>query len=150
MTRAAYHLNNFVTEFASDEGRFVAYAAVAGSSRRKILTEVRRQFKSLPPDEFPTLVTLADHLTEDAQDDLFQFGIDMCLRGIQSLATREARESRSPRSPAVGARRVQLHKHERTILFKDRNTSAASASVDAEYGKRLRKRLTLTFAIIED
>jgi TetR/AcrR family tetracycline transcriptional repressor len=103
VTRAAYHLNNFVTEFASDEGRFAAYAAVAGSSRRKILAEVRRQFNSLPPDEFPTLVMLADYLTEDAQDDLFQFGIDMCLRGIQSLAKRGSRGSRTPRSPVVGA-----------------------------------------------
>src|SRR5262249_17551284 len=84
--RAAYHLNNLVTEFASDEGRFPTYMATPpGPSRRKILAEVRRQFKSLPKDEYPTIVALADHLTEDAQDELFQFGIDMCLRGIQAL-----------------------------------------------------------------
>jgi TetR/AcrR family tetracycline transcriptional repressor len=88
--RAAYHLNNFVTEFAADEGRLATYVAtVPGASRRKILAEVRRQFRSLPKDEYPTIVALADHLTEDAQDELFQFGIDMCLRGIQALAKRE-------------------------------------------------------------
>ena len=87
--RAAYHLNNFVTEFAADEGRLATYvAAVPGSSRRKILAEVRRQFKSLPASEYPTLVALADHLTDGDQDGLFQFGIDMCLRGIESLAAR--------------------------------------------------------------
>ena len=83
--RAAYHLNNFITEFAADEARFAAFAGTPGSSRRKILAEARRQFKALPQDEYPTIVALADHLTEDAQDELFQFGIEMCLRGVQAL-----------------------------------------------------------------
>lgn len=86
--RAAYHLNNFVTEFAADEARFAAYAAAPGWSRRKVFAEARKQFASLPKREFPTIVALAGHLTEDAQDELFQFGVDMFLRGIQSLATR--------------------------------------------------------------
>jgi TetR/AcrR family tetracycline transcriptional repressor len=91
--RAAYHLNNFVTEFAADEARFAAYAATPGASRRKILAEARRQFKSLPPQEYPTLVALADSLTEDAQDALFQFGIDMCVLGIRALAKRHTMNS---------------------------------------------------------
>src|SRR5215471_787565 len=63
--RAAYHLNNLVTEFAADEGRFAAYTAAAGSSRGEVLREMRRQFKSLPKDEYPTIVALANHLAED-------------------------------------------------------------------------------------
>lgn len=86
--RAAYHLNNFVTEFAADEARFAAFASAPGSSRRKVLAEARKQFASLSRDDYPTIVAMADHLTEDAQDDLFQFGIDMCLRGIQALSKR--------------------------------------------------------------
>ena len=86
--RAGYHLNNFVTEFAADEARFAAYMSAPGSNRRKVLAEARRQFASLPRSEYPTIVALANHLTEDAQDELFQFGIDMCLRGIQALAQR--------------------------------------------------------------
>jgi AcrR family transcriptional regulator len=86
----AYHLNNFVTEFAADEGRLATYVAnVPGASRRKILSEVRRQFKSLPKDEYPTVVALADYLAEDAQDALFQFGIDVWLRGIEGLAKKK-------------------------------------------------------------
>jgi hypothetical protein len=77
-----------VTEFAADEARFATFAAQPGMSRRKVLAEVRRQFKLLPRDEFPTVVALADPLTEDAQDALFQFGIDMHLRGIEALTTR--------------------------------------------------------------
>jgi AcrR family transcriptional regulator len=86
---AAYHMNNFVTEFVADEARFAAFASRPGSSRRKLLAEARRQFKSLPAQDYPTIVALADYLAEDAQDDLFQFGIDMCLRGLRSLAKRE-------------------------------------------------------------
>ena len=88
VARAAYHLNNFVTEFAADEGRLAAYAAAPGASRRRIFTEARRQFKSLPTNEYPTVPALADYLTEDAQDELFKFGIDMCLRGIEALVKR--------------------------------------------------------------
>jgi len=86
--RAAYHLNNFVTEFAADEARLAAFVAQPGMTRRKLLAEMRRQFKSLPREEFPTIVALADALTEDAQDALFQFGVDLHLRGIQALAQR--------------------------------------------------------------
>jgi len=86
---AAYHLNNFVTEFVADEARFAAFALRPGSSRRKLLAEARRQFASLPAHDYPTIVALADHLTADTQDELFQFGIDMCLRGLRSLAKRE-------------------------------------------------------------
>jgi AcrR family transcriptional regulator len=84
--RAAYHLNNFVTEFAADEARFAAFALAPGSSRRKLFADARRHFASLSKDDYPTIVALADHLTEDAQDELFQFGIDMCLRGIKALS----------------------------------------------------------------
>jgi len=88
--RAGYHLNNFVTEFAADEARFAAFADKPGVTRRKMLNEARRQFKSLPAHEYPTLVELADHITEDDQDGLFQFGVDMCLRGIDALVGKKS------------------------------------------------------------
>jgi hypothetical protein len=88
--RAAYHLNNVVTEFAADEGRFASFTAAGpGLTRRKVLAEMRRQFKSLPSNEYPTIVALADHLTDGDQDALFQSGIDLCLRGVEALATRK-------------------------------------------------------------
>jgi TetR/AcrR family tetracycline transcriptional repressor len=80
--RAAYHFNNFVTEFAADEGRYAAAAAALGVSRRKMLAEARRQFKSLPADEYPLIVALAEPLSEDDPDGLFQFGLDLWLRGL--------------------------------------------------------------------
>jgi len=86
--RAGYHANNFVTEFAADEARFAAFAAAPGSSRRKVLTQARQAFKSLPRDEYPTLVAMADDLTVDDQDELFQFGVDVLLNGLERLLKR--------------------------------------------------------------
>jgi len=85
--RAAYHCNNFVTEFAADEARFSAYA---GSSRKKTLALARKEFKSLPPAEYPTVVSLADELAADDSDGLFRFGLDIWLAGIEGLVRRRA------------------------------------------------------------
>jgi TetR/AcrR family tetracycline transcriptional repressor len=83
--RGGYHLNNFVTEFAADEARFAAFAGRPGATRRGVFAELRRQFKALPREEFPTIVALADDLTEDAPDALFQFGVDLLLRGLERM-----------------------------------------------------------------
>jgi len=92
--RAAYHCNNFVTEFAADEARFSAFAAGGASGRRTLLAQARKQFKSLPRDEYPTVVELADDLTEDDPDRLFQFGIDAWLRGLEGLARKPVKRRR--------------------------------------------------------
>ena len=86
--RAGYHCNNFVTEFAADEARFAAFAAAPGSSRRKVLAQARAAFKALPPEDYPTLVACADELTDDDQDGLFQFGVDLFLNGLKPLVRR--------------------------------------------------------------
>jgi TetR/AcrR family tetracycline transcriptional repressor len=83
--RAAYHCNNFVTEFVADEGRFTAFADAPGSSRKRVFAQAQKHFKALPRDEYPTLVELADELTEDNPDDLFRFGLEIWLRGLEQL-----------------------------------------------------------------
>lgn len=88
--QAAHHLNNFITEFVADEGRFTTFAAAAGSSRRKTFAEARKHFKSLPREEYPTVVELADHLTEDDPDGLFRFGLEIWIRGLTGLASRDS------------------------------------------------------------
>ncbi|BDG05166.1 TetR/AcrR family transcriptional regulator C-terminal domain-containing protein [Anaeromyxobacter oryzae] len=84
--RIAHHLNNFVTEFAADEGRYATAAAAVGS-RRKLFAEARKHFRALPPEEFPVLVQLADHLVEDDPDAQFELGVDVWIRGIEWLAS---------------------------------------------------------------
>jgi TetR/AcrR family tetracycline transcriptional repressor len=86
--RAAYHCNNFVTEFVADEARFQAFAAAPGFGRRKLFSQARKHLKSLPRDEYPTIVELADDLSEDDPDGLFQFGLEIWLRAIDGLAKR--------------------------------------------------------------
>jgi len=85
--RAAYHLNNFVTEFVADEGRYAAAAAAMGS-RTKLFAWARSHFAGLPRGDYPTLVELADYLAEDDPEGLFEFGVQMWLRSIARLATR--------------------------------------------------------------
>jgi TetR/AcrR family transcriptional regulator, tetracycline repressor protein len=79
---AGYHLNNFVTEFASDEARLAGSAASTGATRAQLMAEARRQFQSLPLTEFPTLVKMTPHLTEDDPDALFDFGLQIWLDGL--------------------------------------------------------------------
>jgi TetR/AcrR family tetracycline transcriptional repressor len=83
--RVGYHCNNFVTEFAADEARFAASFPAQGGARRRVFADARKYFKSLPPIEYPTVVALADHLTENDPDALFQFGLDVWLDGIDHM-----------------------------------------------------------------
>jgi AcrR family transcriptional regulator len=54
---------------------------------------VRKYFAALPSDRYPTLVSMAYTLTafDEAQDDRFEFGLDVHVRGIAALAA-ERRE----------------------------------------------------------
>ncbi|HEY1241571.1 MAG TPA: TetR/AcrR family transcriptional regulator C-terminal domain-containing protein [Bryobacteraceae bacterium] len=83
---AGYHLNNFVTEFAADEARFLALAGRSKTDRKKMFAEVRRHFRTLPPQEYPTLIEMADALGKDDADESFQFGLQILLRGLEKLA----------------------------------------------------------------
>ncbi len=88
---AGYHLNSFVTEFVADEGRYAEAAAAMGVDRRKMLSAVRQQFAALPPDEYPTLIELADELARDDPDGLFEFGMRAWLGGLAPLRRRRRR-----------------------------------------------------------
>ena len=89
-TRAAYHFNNLVTEFVADESRFAAMAGTSAPQRRKMYAQARKLFKSLPVDEYPVIVELADDLSEDDPDGLFEFGVEVWLRGLAALANRRS------------------------------------------------------------
>ena len=85
--RAAYHCNNFVTEFVADETRFLG---LKGGSRaaRKMLDDARRYLGGLPRDEFPTIVALADDLLDSDQEGLFRFGLEAWLLGLEAQLRR--------------------------------------------------------------
>lgn len=81
--RAAYHFNNFVTEFAADEARIAEGAAALGLSRRELMAGMGRTFGDLPPKEFPVLTSLAGELSRDDFDGLFEFGLDVWVAGLE-------------------------------------------------------------------
>lgn len=93
VARAAHHINNFVTEFVADEGRFAATANAMGASPKKLRAEARKYFSALPAAEFPVLRDLAGVLTDEEPGDLFEFGIDVWTRGLASLMSNRTTKS---------------------------------------------------------
>jgi len=81
--RAAYHFNNFVTEFAADEARVTQGAADLKTPRRELMERMGRAFRELPAAEFPVLTSLAAELSRDDFDGLFDFGVDVWLAGLE-------------------------------------------------------------------
>jgi AcrR family transcriptional regulator len=81
----AYHFNNLVTEAVADEVRMAITAAAQGNSRSELLAEARAQFHALPADQFPALTRLADDVATDDAEAVFEFGVRLCLRAMESL-----------------------------------------------------------------
>ncbi|WP_377268565.1 TetR/AcrR family transcriptional regulator [Peterkaempfera sp. SMS 1(5)a] len=46
--------------------------------------EMEAYFAALPPDRFPHLVALADRMAEETQDERFELGLEIILRGLAS------------------------------------------------------------------
>ena len=80
-----------MTEFVADESRFASMAGITPSSRRKMYGQVRKLFKSLPAHDYPIIVELADDLSDNNPDGLFEFGIDVWIRGLADLSNERKR-----------------------------------------------------------
>jgi AcrR family transcriptional regulator len=48
--------------------------------------ELAEYFRSLPADDFPTLVALADQLVEGDRDERFEFAVELLVRGLEAMA----------------------------------------------------------------
>jgi AcrR family transcriptional regulator len=62
-----------------------------------IRTELHEFFRSLPPDRFPALIALGEHVWVDNRDERFTAGLDVLVAGLEHTR-------RSPHRPALGAR----------------------------------------------
>ena len=62
-----------------------------------IRTQLHEFFRSLPPDRFPALVALGEHVWVDNREERFTAGLDVLVDGLE-----QAR--RSPHRPALGPR----------------------------------------------
>jgi len=71
----------YVAAFAHEQD--VTPVADAG----EFAAQAGRWLKSLPPDEFPNTVALADQLVAGDGDDRFEWGLDVLIRGLASYLT---------------------------------------------------------------
>jgi TetR/AcrR family tetracycline transcriptional repressor len=62
-----------------------------------IRTQLHQFFRSLPPDRFPALVALGQHVWVDNRDERFTAGLQVLVDGLDHA-------QRSPHRPALGAR----------------------------------------------
>ena len=60
-------------------------------------TQLHEFFRSLPPDRFPTLVALGEHVWVDNRDQRFTAGLQVLVDGLEHAR-------RSPHRPALGGR----------------------------------------------
>jgi TetR/AcrR family tetracycline transcriptional repressor len=62
-----------------------------------IRTQLHEFFRSLPPERFPALVALGEHVWRDNRDERFAAGLDVLVDGLEHAR-------RAPHRPALGAR----------------------------------------------
>jgi len=62
-----------------------------------IRTQLHEFFRSLPPERFPALVALGEHVWLDNRDQRFAAGLDVLVDGLEHAR-------RSPHRPAIGGR----------------------------------------------
>jgi AcrR family transcriptional regulator len=62
-----------------------------------IRSQLHEFFRSLPPDRFPALVALGEHVWVDNRDERFTAGLDVLVDGLEHAR-------RSPHRPALGPR----------------------------------------------
>ncbi len=79
-------LNDFVIMSVLEEARFANLEAEDTSKGTS--SEIQRWVESLPPDEYPSLITLAPYLTHFDGDERFHFGLELLLNGLEHLLAR--------------------------------------------------------------
>jgi TetR/AcrR family tetracycline transcriptional repressor len=89
---AAFVMNSYVVGFVLDET--LGYPRDAPLAKR-MREEGRRWFKSLPRQQYPTLVALADELVDAPADRRFNLGLRALLDGLQRDSSRKGKRPRS-------------------------------------------------------
>jgi AcrR family transcriptional regulator len=69
----------FVGAFAYEESLRIGDQASAD--------ELGDYFRSLPPEQFPTITRLADDLVEGGADERFEFAIELLVRGLEAMGS---------------------------------------------------------------
>ncbi|MFD4741042.1 TetR/AcrR family transcriptional regulator [Streptomyces virginiae] len=80
----SYLLGAFVQGFVLQEQGPVSASEAMGASRREAATAAGEQLRRLPQDSFPSLVALADDLTDPSMEDRFAFALERLLDGLST------------------------------------------------------------------
>ncbi len=79
---AGFLMNDYVTTFVLEETRDAS--GETASTTENSLAGVRNWIEGLPPHDYPSVVALADYLTESNADERFKFGIDILGKGLET------------------------------------------------------------------
>jgi hypothetical protein len=72
----------YVRAFAYEMSLRVAPLGEVGVSPEQLAD----YFRSLPPEQFPSLVALADELTAPYAEERFEFALELLVRGLEAVA----------------------------------------------------------------
>ena len=83
---AGFLLNDFVVMFVLEETQF-ANTGTEGAAEDSF-SDVQNWIEALPPNEYPSVVALADYLIAPDGDERFQFGIEILRNGLETRLAR--------------------------------------------------------------
>jgi TetR/AcrR family transcriptional regulator, tetracycline repressor protein len=79
-------ISTFIDGFALEESMWESRRRESGENTWAEMREtLERYFKELPPDRFPNLVALSDSMFDSSNDDRFDLGIEIIIRGLASF-----------------------------------------------------------------
>lgn len=71
------------------EDSLTAMNATTPDELTRLITDMRTYFASLPSERFPNTVALAEELTAGDQDERFEFGLEVLIRGLITVSADE-------------------------------------------------------------
>jgi TetR/AcrR family tetracycline transcriptional repressor len=84
---AGFLMNDYVTMFVLEETQY-ANAEVENAAE-DASSGIQNWIETLTPDEYPSVVVLANYLTEPDADERFQFGIELLQDGLEARLARQ-------------------------------------------------------------
>jgi TetR/AcrR family tetracycline transcriptional repressor len=79
--------NDYVTHSVAEEAIVTTIAEARRTDVEEMLSEIRSQFEALPQEEYPSMVALAEYMTEPDWEQRFQFGLEVLLDGLERRLT---------------------------------------------------------------
>jgi TetR/AcrR family tetracycline transcriptional repressor len=79
---ASMQVNDYVLSFVKNEMLMSNMAQSQGISTQEAMSSSKNFFNSLPPDQYPTIISLADYMTYENMDEHYEYGIQILLTSL--------------------------------------------------------------------